>query len=527
MSGDSSAASRPLALKVQMVGIVAIGCVAAVTTGQIGGLVLSDVAGGLGVSLDNASWLTTVFLAAQAFSVPLAPVLTMAIGPRRVLIAAATIVCAGAFIEVSSADFATVLVSRALQGGGSGMFSIMTMLLVMQSFPPGQGQREGLLVFAAATSVGLGLSASLGGIFVTTFAWTGPALFNLAWAGIMLVAVLWAFPSQPAKLKVLRTTHWAGYLLFASGCAALVVALMQGNRRFWFESEIVTVALAIGLSLSILAVLELMRSKNPFIELRLLAVPTFGGAIFMALTLRFALLVVAFVVPQYLTRLQDFRVENIAHVTIWLLPIHALAFPLAYLLGRYLDARLLLMTGLVAFASAAFLNVDLSPAWATEQFRLSMIFLGVGQAFFVYALLLFATHGLDPSQGPTAGTLFNMTRVVGQALGTAFLSTLVTKREQFHSNIIVENLTNGSDATDARLSEIQRGLAPHVSDGSLLAQQSVSELTSEASDQAYVLAYVDAFFILGAILLTIAFFAWMFPDIRPAQAKAPAGEVRS
>ncbi|MFY0310479.1 MFS transporter [Leisingera sp. D0M16] len=502
-----------------MVAIAAFGCIASTLSSQIGALSIGDVAGAMGMPANSASWLPTLYLSVQAVSVPLVPISVIAFGPRAVLLTAALAMIFGSLAELAGQDILLVVVARVIQGAAAGVFPIMTMLLVMRSFPPGKGQREGLLVFAASTSIALGVAASAAGWMLTEFSWQAPVAFQLIWAGLAFLAVWSLFPAQPANIAVLRNADWRGYLLLSFGTALLVAGLLQGERLFWFESRVITSLVVSGSVLLSAGAVWLLTSETPFVQIRLLAIPTFGWSIFMAVALRFALLVVAFVVPQYLFRLQGYRPENLADITIWILPFHLVGFPLAYFMARMLDPRLVLFLGLSFFASAAFVNIELDPLWAAEQFRLSMAFLGIGQAFFVYSLLVFATNGLGPAEGPTAGTLFNLTRIVGQALGVALLSTFVTEREKFHSNQIIDHITAFSGNVEARLSLLTQQFASANPDPVANGLRASSTLSRQVADQAYVLGYSDAFFVLTAFLAVSAFLVWMLPDIRVRKAE--------
>ncbi|WP_243144999.1 MFS transporter [Litoreibacter roseus] len=499
--------------RIGMVAVASFGCVMAILSGQISGFAQADLAGGLGVSADAASWFSTLYQIGQIIVIPLVAISTLALSARTVAMSAGVGFAFTSALAVSAVTYEQMLLLRLLQGFFGGAFPVLTMLLVMRSFPPGEGQREGLAVFAMAVSVSLGCAALAADFLTFHLSHDGPFVFQVGWTVFYIFLVAMAFPRQQSNLVILRMADWRSYFLLVVGFCCLVIALTQGERLFWFESATVMFSTLFGIGFLGATLVSLTRAERPFIDLSLIGRITFGWAMLMALTVRFALLVVAFVVPQYLIRLQGFRAGEIAEVTLWLVPVHLLAFPAAYFAVRLLDPRLTLMIGLLLFAAAAAINVDLNPLWAAEQFRTSMVFLGTGQAFFMVSLLAFAVHGLRPENGATAGTLFNMTRILGQALGTAMIATLVTEREKFHSNQIVEHLTASDGIFQNRLAALANGYAsvglpePQLS--------GLNALRGQIANQAYVLAYMDAFVVLAVLLSAAAFLVWMLPDIRP------------
>ncbi|MDJ0514511.1 MAG: hypothetical protein QNJ62_13800, partial [Methyloceanibacter sp.] len=317
--------------------------------------------------------------------------------------------------------------------------------------------------------------------------------------------------------------------LLVSGLSFLLVFLTQGNRRFWFENDMITFAFFAGLALTSLAAASLLRSKSPLVDLKLLAIPTFGIAILLAVFLRFGLMVSAFVVPQYLTRLSGYRVEQITDAMMIMVPGHLIAFPLAYIIATRLDARITLSLGLWLFALSAWLNASLTPDWGAEQFGPALFVLAFGQAFFVLSVLYYATYGLGPPAGPTASTLFNLTRVIGQAVGTATMATLVTEREKFHSNRIVEHLNSLGDQSMERLRNLSVPFSSMEVDSSLVQLQAVQTLAVSAASQAFTIAFEDAFQLIALLLVIGGILAWLMPriELRPtlkSETSVPVGE---
>src|SRR5262249_41790410 len=154
-----------------------------------------------------------------------------------------------------------------------------------------------------------------------------------------------------------------------------------------------------------IALVMLLLRRHPLIDLSLLGKPTFGWAVTIATFYRFGLVMTAFVVPQALTRLQTFRLPEIAAANIWMLWVQLAAFPLAGLWAWRGDARHPLSAGLALFAAGAFIASFLTPEWQAGDFRLALVVTGFGQGLFLVPTVLYATRDVAPAQGPTAATL--------------------------------------------------------------------------------------------------------------------------
>jgi len=244
-----------------------------------------------------------------------------------------------------------------------------------------------------------------------------------------------------------------------------------------------------------------------------MATPTFGWAIALATFYRFGLVMTAFVVPQALTRLQGFRIEQIADANIWTLWAQCFSFPLAWLWAQHGDARQPLSVGLVLFAAGAFVATSLTPQWQAGDFRLALILVGLGQGLFLVPTLFYATRDVEPEQGPTAAALFNLSRIVGQTFGTGSIAALIRYREDFHSAMLVESVNNANSAMAERFNGLVKNFLAMNGDAALATKQAWASLSATLSDQAYVLAFADAFVIVSSVLGISALLVLMLPRL--------------
>jgi DHA2 family multidrug resistance protein len=487
---------------------------------QLVDLDIADVGGAFSISSDEASWITCIATMAEVAAIPLAAILVRALSLRVVVIwtAGAYALCASFSLTMAHED--GLLVLRALQSFCGGIMSVLLFVAVIATLPPGPRRAIGLTVFAFASTAPAALVASVGALVTERFGWQGLYYFDIAWALVVFGLATCVLRPTPSAMR-LSEIDWPSYLLAAVGLAALILFMKQGDRFFWLDSPIIVWAGLLATIMIPVAVVALLLRKHPLMDLSLLAKPTFGWAVTLATFYRFGLVVTAFVVPQALTRLQGFRVPEIADATIWMFWVECLAFPLAWFWASRWDARLPLSLGLALFAIGAFISSYLTPDWQASDFHLALIALGFGQALFLVPTVFYATRDVAPQQGPTAASLFNLSRVVGQTFGIAVVGSLITWREKFHSALLVDSLNNTNSALADRFNGLVATFLGTHGDRDLAALQAWKSLSGTASNQAYVLAFADSFVIISLVLAISAILVLMLPPLRDRAGTPP------
>jgi DHA2 family multidrug resistance protein len=510
------AAHPPLSVAITTIGVIAVAMMGSTISSQLVDLNIADIGGGFSVSADDASWIASVATMAEVVSIPVAAILVRALSLRRVAVYSASLylLCACLSLFVFGEDGLMVL--RAMQSYCSGTMSVLMFVSVVATLPPGFARNIGLALFAFASTAPTALNASAGAFVIERWGWHGLYYFDITWSLIFL-ALSWRFLRPAPRAMRLSEIDWLGYVILAVGLAALILFMKQGDRFFWLDNPVIRHAgIVAAIAIPMALVLFLLR-RRPLLDLGLMATPTFGWAIALATFYRFGLVMTAFVVPQTLTRLQGFRIEQIADANIWTFWAQCVSFPLAWLWASRGDARLPLSLGLLLFAAGAFVCTYLTPQWQAGDFRLALILVGLGQGLFLVPTLFYATRDVKPEQGPTAAALFNLSRIVGQTFGTGSIAALIRYREDFHSAVLVESVNNANSAVAERFNGLVVSFLATHGDAALASKQAWASLSALLSNQAYVLAFADAFVIVGAVLGVSAFLVLMLSSLRPTK----------
>src|SRR6185437_2219754 len=163
---------------------------------------------------------------------------------------------------------------------------------------------------------------------------------------------------------------------------------------------------------------------------------------------------------------------------------------------------LVVAVGFALFALSNFMNIDVTADYAADQLLWPNIVRAVGQALCFAPLSAIATAGIEKANAGSASALFNMTRNLGGAFGIAALQTFLTKREQFHSNILTSSVSLFEEATRARIAELTRYFLGHgVADPAEAWHKAVVAIGEIVRQQAYIMAFSDTFYLIGASLV--------------------------
>jgi len=319
-----------------------------------------------------------------------------------------------------------------------------------------------------------------------------------------VVALAFTLEKKPMQLSLLKEGDWAGIVTMAIGLGSLQTVLEEGNKDDWFGSPfIVRLAIIAAASLSLFIWIE-FTSRKPLLNLRLLFRRNFGLGTLSNVMLGAALYGSSFILPLYLSQIQGYNAEQIGEVLAWTGLPQLLLIPLVPRLMRLFDIRLLVALGLAFFAASNFMNIYMSADVAGDQLLVPNIVRALGQAVVIAPLAALATAGIERENAASASSLFNMMRNLGGAIGIAVLQTFVTKREQFHSNILSDSVSVFDDATRARLAQLTHYFLTHgIADPAQAWREAVVAVGRDVRQQAFLMGYGDTFFLLG-IVLTVA-----------------------
>ena len=517
------AAQTPTTLSARpLIGVlgVLLGSVISTLDQRITNFGLADLRGAVHAGFDEGAWITTSFTVGQMLIGPVSTWLGMVFGLRRVLSISCVVFCVSNFLLPFSPGIKSVLVFQMISGLASGTFIPLTIGFVATGLPP-RLVVYGVAAYAMNLELSLNISASIEGWFSDHGQWKWIFWDTALLAPLMLICIQFGVPRQEINRELLRRADWSGKIYASLGFSLIYAALDQGNRLDWFGSGLINALLIGGVLLLALFVVHEMTTDEPWINLRFAASGNLPFLFLLITFFRFVILSTAYIIPQYLTTVQNYRAIEIGGVLLWIALPQFLLGPIVATLLRFVDARIPLAFGFALVGCACFMAAQITHDWVGEDFLPSQILQAIGQSFGLTSVVWFALKHLRPRDILTFGALLQTARLFGAQFGAAFIQTFLRTQEQTYSNLLGLHVTTGSVLTGERL-QLLGNIVIGRSVGADDAHARATALLADAvQKQAYVLAYIDCFMVLGYAVVAVLLMMLFLRQPPPSEAGLP------
>ena len=478
---------------------VMLGAFMAVLDIQITNSSLKDIAGAIGSSIDEGSWISTAYLVAEIVAIGMSGIGAAIFSMKRYLLFSAIGFLIFSVLCAFCGNLQELIICRALQGFTGGALIPLAFSTILVVMPKSQ-QPIGLALFGFTATFGPSIGPSVGGWLTDNYGWQWIFFVNVP-PGLALIAIVWFCMDQDRmRLGLIRELDYFGIITMAVGLGSLEYVLEEGERKDWFGNPLIfRFAWIAGIFLVLFLYRELT-AKKPFINLRLLKHRSFTLSCIIQTTLGLGLYGSVFVVPEYLASVQGYSASEIGQTLMWVGIPQLFILPFVPKLIKIIDIRVVIGVGALLFATSCFMNAFLDPDYAGPQFVIANIVRALGQPLMLIPLLSVATADIPPKESGSASALFNMMRNLGGSFGIALLSTLITNREHLHSERIVSTMTPGTPGLNARLDNVTQLFIMKGLDPSTAARSALKLLGGSATEQSFLFAYGDAFFVIGSVM---------------------------
>jgi DHA2 family multidrug resistance protein len=498
-------------------GLVAVlmGTFISTLNGRLSTFGLADIRGAVGAGFDEGAWITTAQTVAQMFITLAAIWMGAAYGARRVLIGASIAFAVISLLTPYSANLPMLLTMQFLGGLASGCFIPLTLSFILLNVPP-KYWAFGIALYALNLELSLNISASLEGWYVEHHSWRWIFWQNVPLALIMSLCLRRGMAIKPITVR--PPTDVFALLAGGTGLALIYAALDQGNRLDWLNSGVVWGLLSAGTLVLVAFVVHASRIARPLLNLKVIFRPPMPGLFLLIAFLRLTILATAYLIPLFLGSVRGYRALEVGQTLIWIAVPQLICCPLAALMLRRSDPRLVASIGFI-FISVACLMVayNLTPIWGSDQFLPSQLLQAVGQSFALSGVVFFGVLHLRPQDALTFGAVLQTARLMGGEIGTALVSTLARVRGQVASNLIGQHVQLGDARVIERVSAYGAATTRVIDPiGALSRGQQV--LGNVVRSAATTQAVIDGFVVIGA--LTVG--ALLFLVLRSAAPEGPA-----
>jgi DHA2 family multidrug resistance protein len=477
---------------------------------------LPHIAGSLSATVDEATWVLTSYLAANAVVLPITGWLANLFGRKRLLLA----VVAGFTLSSMCCGLApslqVLILFRILQGVTGGGLQPLSQAVLLEEFP-GRERGKAMAFWSLGIMVAPILGPTLGGWITDTYSWRWVFYINLP-IGIFSLIMIWLALYDPPHIHR-RNAHldfW-GLGMLAVGMGALQIMLDKGQEEDWLGSRlIVTLAVLAGILLPAFVIRELL-VEHPIVRFRLLKYRSFASGIGLVTVQGFVLYSSLVLLPLFMQTLLGWTAVTAG---LWTSPRGigtAICTPLVgYLLTKDWDARKMVVFGFITAGVSFFSFSHMNLQSGTWDIFASQINQGVGMAFVFIPLTMLAMDPIPKAETGYATSLYAVMRTIGSGVGVSFVTTFVARRSQFHQSILAEHVNPGSLQARQFLGQVGGALFIGGSDPITANHQSVAVLYGELQQQAALLSFIEAFRIMGFILLLMAPLALLMRRTRHA-----------
>jgi len=485
--------------------VVALATFMEVLDTTIANVALPYIAGGVGVSTDEASWVVTTYLVSNAVIITATSFLAKRFGRKAFFLTSLGLftirsVCCGLATNLPS-----LLLFRVLQGlGGGGMVPVSQSILAA-SFPPAK-RGQAFALFGVAVVVAPVVGPTLGGWLSDNYSWHWVFLINgpIGLLSIALVALLLGKSETETEERQRLEQQgvrfdFVGFVLVATFLGALEVVIDRGLEDDWFGSRFITTfAIICGTALVLLIPWEATR-RHPLVDMRMMASRQFGSCFLVMLATGAILLATTQFLPLLVQ--QDF-----GYTATWAglvlspggLVTMAMMFVVGWLSGRVQPKYLIA----IGAAIAALSMYDLTNVYADLGFWFfarSRMILGIGLPLIFIPILTASYEGISPEKTDQASALINAARNTGGSIGVALASNVLAHREQFHQSRLVELVNPASVQYQQTLQQLTHYFQVHGSSMAEAQHQALTWIGQQVQTQASYLAYIDVFWTLTLI----------------------------
>jgi MFS transporter, DHA2 family, multidrug resistance protein len=498
---------------------VALGALMEIIDTSIVNVGLTDMQASLGATLTQMSWVVSSYAIANVIILPLSAWLGLRFGKKRYFIFSLIGFTAASILCGMSTSLWMLTVSRILQGLFGGGLMAKAQAILFETFPP-EEQSTAQGFFGAIVIAGPVIGPTLGGYIVTNIGWRWMFFINVPFGVLGTMLCMAALPQDPPLAKR-APVDWTAILLLAVGIGSLQTFLEEGYSEDWFDSPfIIALAFAavIGLTLFIFRALS---SAHPVVDLRVLRYRSLAAGSVLSIAVGMALYGALFAVPIFASTILKYTAQEVG---LLLLPGaigSAIMMPIASVLVRKFDPRVLLVIGGLILVTAVFWLGRLSPMTSADDLFWPLLVRAFGTVLMFLPLSMAALGPIPKKDVAAATAFFNLTRQLGGSVGVALLSTILGTRATFHRSVLVEHLNPTDPSVQARVNALTQSFVAKGADLITAKQRALTMLDGSARLQGSVLAFNDTFFITA--LLVLVAIPLVFLLKKPETASAPAG----
>ena len=470
---------------------------------SIANVALPHIAGNLGATADESTWVQTSYLVSNAIILPMSGWLSTRVGRKRFYMACVVLFTLSSMLCGMATTLPMLILFRVMQGLGGGGLGPSEQAILADTFTPEQ-RNMGFAIYGMAVVVAPAVGPTLGGWITDNYSWHWIFFINVPIGILSLILTQRVVHDPPHVLEARKkrggNMDYFGITTIVLGVGMLQYVLDKGQQLEWFDSVIIRAAGAVAAVALVAMIWREWTHAHPIIELRLLRNRNFASSTLSNFTLGMVLNGSTILIPQFLQLQLGYSAERAG----WALSpggiALALLMPVAGILGSKFDPRKVIAVGFILTSASMFSMMRISPSVDFTTVVWMRVFQVVGLPLIFIPISTLAYVGMRQGDNNQVSGISNFARNLGGAIGVSFLTSYLTRQRQISRVDLVSHLHHGNVFFDRFLGALQQSAIRSGSSMAVAGQRSLAQLQQLVDAQANVLAFISAFFILGVVV---------------------------
>jgi DHA2 family multidrug resistance protein len=470
---------------------------------SIANVALPHIAGNLGATADESTWVQTSYLVSNAIILPMSGWLSTRVGRKRFYMTCVVLFTLSSMFCGLATSLPMLILFRVMQGLGGGGLGPSEQAILADTFSPAQ-RNMGFAIYGMAVVVAPAIGPTLGGWITDNYSWHWIFFINVP-IGILSLLLTQRVVHDPphvleARNKSAASTDYFGITTIVIGVGLLQYVLDKGEQLEWFDSNLIRVTFFVAVVSLAAMIWREWTHRNPIINLRLLKNRNFASSTLSNFTLGMVLNGSTILIPQFLQLQLGYSAERAG----WALSpagvALALLMPVAGILGSKFDPRKVIAVGFLLTSVSMFWMMRITPDVDFTHIVWMRVFQVVGLPLIFIPISTLAYVGMRKGDNNQVSGISNFVRNLGGAIGVSFLVSYLTRHRQISRVDLSSHLHHGNVFFDRYWSALEQSAILTGSSVVDAGHRSLAQLQQLVDAQANVLSYISAFFVLGVIV---------------------------
>jgi len=473
---------------------------------SIANVALPHIAGSLGASYEEATWILTSYLVSSAIVLPISGWLSTVIGRKRFYMLCVALFTACSLLCGLATSLPLLVIARVLQGAGGGGLQPSEQAILADSFPP---EKRGMAfaMYGMAVVVAPAIGPTLGGWITDNYNWHWIFFINIP-IGLLSLFLTQRLVEDPPWLSRERRAgikiDYVGLALIVIGVAAFQIVLDKGQEKDWFSSSLITAMSCVAVPVLVAFFIWEWYHANPIVDVRLLKNRNFGTAVFFSFVLGIVLFGSTVLIPEFLQSSLGYTAERAGMalspgglILMFMMPVAG------RLTATKVDPRLLVALGFLGTAITLHL---MTVIYLGIDFR-TIVLLRMSQVLFLPLIFVPISTlnyiGVPREKNNQVSGMSNFARNIGGAMGTSLLSTFLSRQNQMHQKSFAAHTNESSANFQQFLAGLKEMFISQGYDAATATKKALAMAYQTVQAQSSGLSFENSFWLMSIIVLCL------------------------